>query len=238
MSVAVSAAPQPDVMQQWDALVHRTPGTDVTQLSAWARVRSTVGYSPLYVFARSRGVLAGGAQLLCRRLPVLGRVGYLPYGPLVDRRSATGKQCVNKSSRCSVAWGTVICVCCSSNPRKVPTTSVVPCLRAASVRPQRLLLRLAPSALISAMISLRFGLDSDAGCGPGRIAGRPGGLRCLSATSRICHYSSQLMAHSAQRQGFAGVHPADRRLCRDAVSRTRRYRKCGADDDQVIPQGL
>ena len=81
----VSSVPPCDVLRRWDALVRRTPGTDVTQLSVWARVRSTVGYSPLYVFAHCGGELAGGAQLLCRRLPVLGRVGYLPYGPVVDR---------------------------------------------------------------------------------------------------------------------------------------------------------
>jgi len=83
--VAASAAPGQDVLRQWDTLVHRTPGTDVTQLSAWARVRSAVGYSPLYVLAQRKANLLGGAQLLCRRLPVLGHVGYVPYGPLVDR---------------------------------------------------------------------------------------------------------------------------------------------------------
>ena len=43
------------VPEEWDALVERTPGTDVTQLSAWARVRASAGFSPLYVHAHQDG---------------------------------------------------------------------------------------------------------------------------------------------------------------------------------------
>ena len=72
------------MLRDWDRLVERTPGTDVTQLSAWARVRATGGFEPVYLFAHHAGELVGGAQILTRRLPVLGGVGYLPYGPLID----------------------------------------------------------------------------------------------------------------------------------------------------------
>ena len=67
----------------WDELVERTPGTDVTQLSAWARFRGQAGFTPLYLSARRAGTLVGGGQILTRPLPVFGRVGYLSYGPLV-----------------------------------------------------------------------------------------------------------------------------------------------------------
>src|SRR5262245_25442944 len=67
----------------WDKLVENTPGTDVTQLTAWARVRGQGGFVPLYLFAERRHRLLGGGQILVRRLPVIGRVGYLSYGPLV-----------------------------------------------------------------------------------------------------------------------------------------------------------
>jgi lipid II:glycine glycyltransferase (peptidoglycan interpeptide bridge formation enzyme) len=63
--------------------VDRTPGTDVTQLSTWAGLRARVGFSPLYLLAYRGAELVGGAQILTRRVPVLGTVGYLPYGPLV-----------------------------------------------------------------------------------------------------------------------------------------------------------
>jgi hypothetical protein len=75
--------PGPDALHAWDLLVDRTPGTDVTQLSVWAGLRGRVGFTPLYLLAYQEGELVGGAQILTRRFPVLGSVGYLPYGPLV-----------------------------------------------------------------------------------------------------------------------------------------------------------
>jgi lipid II:glycine glycyltransferase (peptidoglycan interpeptide bridge formation enzyme) len=80
----VSTQPDAGILRNWDRLVERTPGTDVTQLSAWARVRSTRGFEPVYLFAHRAGELVGGAQILSRRIPVMGGVGYLPYGPLID----------------------------------------------------------------------------------------------------------------------------------------------------------
>jgi lipid II:glycine glycyltransferase (peptidoglycan interpeptide bridge formation enzyme) len=67
----------------WDRLVSCAPGTDVTQLSAWARVREQVGFTQLYLFVDDGERLVGGGQILVRRLPVIGRIGYLAYGPLV-----------------------------------------------------------------------------------------------------------------------------------------------------------
>lgn len=78
-----SSEPVPSVLGAWDRLVDSTPGTDVTQLTAWARLRGRVGYSPLYLLAFQAGELAGGAQIMYRRVPVLGNVGYLPYGPVI-----------------------------------------------------------------------------------------------------------------------------------------------------------
>jgi lipid II:glycine glycyltransferase (peptidoglycan interpeptide bridge formation enzyme) len=81
--------PGPDALHAWDLLVDRTPGTDVTQLSVWAGLRGRVGFTPLYLLAYRAGELVGGAQILIRRVPVLGLVGYLPYGPLVTPDAAT-----------------------------------------------------------------------------------------------------------------------------------------------------
>ncbi|MGH4009038.1 MAG: lipid II:glycine glycyltransferase FemX [Pseudonocardiaceae bacterium] len=75
--------PGPDALRAWDLLVDRTPGTDVTQLSVWAGLRGRVGFRPLYLLAYRGAELVGGAQNLTRQVPVLGGVGYLPYGPLV-----------------------------------------------------------------------------------------------------------------------------------------------------------
>lgn len=78
-----SAAPSLDALAAWDALVEGTPGTDVTQLSAWARVRSFEDFDAEYLFAHCGGRLIGGAQVLTRRIRGLGRIGYLSYGPVV-----------------------------------------------------------------------------------------------------------------------------------------------------------
>lgn len=83
VSVVVHTDAPPGLLDVWAELVERTPGTDVTQLPAWARVRRTVGFHAVHVVARVDGAVVGGAQVLCRRVSVLGSVGYLPYGPLV-----------------------------------------------------------------------------------------------------------------------------------------------------------
>lgn len=90
--VAFSDAPSRRVLDLWDRLVERTAGTDVTQLSAWARVRASVGFDSMHVLAYRGEDLVGGAQLLYRRVPVVGRVGYVPYGPVVDRSAAADEE--------------------------------------------------------------------------------------------------------------------------------------------------
>jgi GNAT acetyltransferase-like protein len=82
--VIASQEPGPEALHAWDLLVDRAPGTDVTQFSVWGGLRSRVGFTPLYLLAYQAGELVGGAQILTRRFPVLGSVGYLPYGPLVS----------------------------------------------------------------------------------------------------------------------------------------------------------
>jgi len=76
--------PGPTVLAEWDRIVRTTPGTDVTQLSAWARLRSRAGYTPEYLLAYQRGRLVGGALILCRRLAGVAVIGYLPYGPVIS----------------------------------------------------------------------------------------------------------------------------------------------------------
>src|SRR5882757_11000790 len=83
VSAQVCEQPSGSVLSAWDRLVAETKESDVTQLSGWAAVRRTVGYEPLYVFAWQSDVLVGGAQVLVRRTPLLGRIGYVSYGPIV-----------------------------------------------------------------------------------------------------------------------------------------------------------
>ncbi|MGH3831676.1 MAG: lipid II:glycine glycyltransferase FemX [Pseudonocardiaceae bacterium] len=84
ISIMSTPDPGPSVLRTWDQLVDSTAGTDVTQLTAWARLRGRVGYAPLYLLAFQAGELIGGAQIMYRRVPVLGSVSYLPYGPVIS----------------------------------------------------------------------------------------------------------------------------------------------------------
>jgi hypothetical protein len=83
-----SPDPGPNVLRTWDRLVDSTAGSDVTQLTAWARLRGRVGYESLHLVAFQAGELVGGAQIMHRRVPVLGSVGYLPYGPMISTAAA------------------------------------------------------------------------------------------------------------------------------------------------------
>jgi lipid II:glycine glycyltransferase (peptidoglycan interpeptide bridge formation enzyme) len=84
VQVLRTAHPDAELLRDWDRLVSETAGSDVAQLSAWANLRrEQAGFAPRYLLARRDGRLVGGALVLQRRIPLLGTVGYLPYGPLV-----------------------------------------------------------------------------------------------------------------------------------------------------------
>lgn len=90
--VSVSAQPDASGVREWDRLVATTVGTDVAQTSAWAGVRRHAGFTPIFVFAHRAGRMVGGAVVLQRRLPGLGGIGYVPYGPVTfvhSSRAAT-----------------------------------------------------------------------------------------------------------------------------------------------------
>ncbi|MDI2029609.1 GNAT family N-acetyltransferase [Saccharopolyspora sp. TS4A08] len=83
ITIVDSARPEQSWIRAWDDLVDATPGCDVSQLSAWGRVRAAAGYAPHYVLAARRGEVIGGAQVLIRNVRPLGTVGYVPYGPVI-----------------------------------------------------------------------------------------------------------------------------------------------------------
>lgn len=87
VSVALYTQPEPHLIKAWDRLVSDTPGSDVTQLSGWSNLRRDVGFLPIYLFAHHDDRLVGGAVVLQRHLPVLGVVGYLPYGPVIAEQA-------------------------------------------------------------------------------------------------------------------------------------------------------
>jgi lipid II:glycine glycyltransferase (peptidoglycan interpeptide bridge formation enzyme) len=84
LTMVVTSAPEPELRAAWDDLVERTAGSDVAQLSGWATLRKQAGYQPLYLLATSGPWLLGGGLVLRRKVRGVGRVGYLPYGPVLS----------------------------------------------------------------------------------------------------------------------------------------------------------
>lgn len=79
-------------LREWDHVVDGVAGSDVAQMSGWARLRRLAGFDALHLLVREDGRIVGGAQVLHRRIPLFGRIGYVPYGPVVgvtgERRAA------------------------------------------------------------------------------------------------------------------------------------------------------
>lgn len=78
-SVSVRSAPYDP---EWDAFVGASHGY-YSQLSAWARVRALSGWRARRIVVARGGDVLGGAQLLLRRISVLGSLGYVPRGPVL-----------------------------------------------------------------------------------------------------------------------------------------------------------
>jgi lipid II:glycine glycyltransferase (peptidoglycan interpeptide bridge formation enzyme) len=95
--IVVRRETEPDrrTIARWDKLVERSPGTDVTQLSAWATIRAEAGFSPLYLLAHQGDTLVGGCLVLRRRLLAAVSICYVPYGPLVDESHIGAKLAAN-----------------------------------------------------------------------------------------------------------------------------------------------
>jgi lipid II:glycine glycyltransferase (peptidoglycan interpeptide bridge formation enzyme) len=74
---------------EWDAVVAAVGGRHA-QTTAWARVKAATEWRAERVEVRQHGRIVAGAQVLTRRLPLLGRLGYLDGGPVVVDPTAVG----------------------------------------------------------------------------------------------------------------------------------------------------
>jgi lipid II:glycine glycyltransferase (peptidoglycan interpeptide bridge formation enzyme) len=72
---------------RWNRFVEATPGGHHVQTSHWAQVKSYQGWRALNLIATRDNLIVGGAQILIRRLPLIGRVGYIHRGPLLASRA-------------------------------------------------------------------------------------------------------------------------------------------------------
>jgi len=66
----------------WDHFVAKCHGGHHVQTAMWASIKSLLGWQSVRFIACKQGDIAGGAQMLVRRVPLLGLIGYVVKGPL------------------------------------------------------------------------------------------------------------------------------------------------------------
>lgn len=69
----------------WDAFLQNVPGGHYTQSSAWAKVKSLLGWQTIRILVEENQRIVGGVQILMRPLPFLGFICYAPGGPLFEQ---------------------------------------------------------------------------------------------------------------------------------------------------------
>jgi len=69
----------------WDSFVEKQASPHILQTRSWGALKSQFGWADERVGLIQDGALVAGAQLLYRRLPTgMGRLAYVPKGPLMD----------------------------------------------------------------------------------------------------------------------------------------------------------
>ena len=76
-----------DTDAEWDDFV-ATAGGRHAQTVAWARVKAATSWASERVEVHEGGCIVAGGQILTRRLPMVGRLGYLDGGPVVRDSTA------------------------------------------------------------------------------------------------------------------------------------------------------
>ena len=73
---------------EWDEWLDGAPGGHHLQSSGWGYVKAGTGWRATRFLLRRSGELVGGCQLLERDIGVVGRIGYVPRGPVIAPRDA------------------------------------------------------------------------------------------------------------------------------------------------------
>ncbi len=74
--------------ENWDGFLRQLPGAHHEQTSVWARFRRHFGWRPARWVAHRNGRVVGGVQVLIRKLPRVGEIGYIVRGPLCEAGQA------------------------------------------------------------------------------------------------------------------------------------------------------
>lgn len=68
---------------KWDHFLASAPLGHHTQTSLWSQVKASRGWQATRIVVTRGKEIVAGAQVLYRRLPLLGGIGYVPAGPVV-----------------------------------------------------------------------------------------------------------------------------------------------------------
>jgi len=72
---------------EWDDFVGSLPDGHYEQSTGWARVREAHGWQAIRLKIERNGKIFAGAQILFLKVPFIGKVGYIPYGPCIPAGS-------------------------------------------------------------------------------------------------------------------------------------------------------
>lgn len=70
--------------EEWDHFVEFEASGQFEQTSRWAQVKQDYGWKPFRVLILQNQKIFGGFQILLRSHPLVGKIGYLPKGPLTS----------------------------------------------------------------------------------------------------------------------------------------------------------
>lgn len=201
MDVQVLGDLDPAAEREWDALVTATPGSDVNQLRAWARVRGTLGYTARYLTVREGGRLVAGAQLLVRAAAGPAGLAYLPSGPVVSPAAADRERVVARLAEALAGWANPVRPLFVQPPDDGEDVSAA--LLARGFRPSRAGVAPAGTLRLDLAVTeeaLRAGLGRRLRYWTGKWADR--GVVVRRGGEADVPLLADLMAHTARHQGY------------------------------------
>lgn len=74
---------QPKFDPDWDEFLMSQPTGHHLQSSPWGQLKCKFGWQVIRILVRENKAIVGGVQILVRRLPVWGHIGYISKGPVV-----------------------------------------------------------------------------------------------------------------------------------------------------------
>lgn len=82
-NIRVWSSDSPEEDSDWDAFLSQTKGSRFEQTSLWAQVKKVDGWQPLRLIFTIEQEIIAGFQILMKKKPLVGYIGYVSKGPVV-----------------------------------------------------------------------------------------------------------------------------------------------------------